>query len=192
MLSGPDGSVLAAHDGAAPGDQLGTWVASVGDVDGDGVPDQGFGAPGSDVGGLDAGLVLVRSGARGAIVFAVPGQEEGEGLGVVAGAGDVDGDGRADIVLGSALASLTGPHAGGVSIVSGRTGLVLCAGGGPMPFTWLGASVAGVGDLDGDGRPDVAAGGPVHDDIGGRAGLVQVMGCAPFASGVVAHPPLRK
>lgn len=191
MVSGADGSTLGVQDGAAPGDQLGTWVAALGDVDGDGIPDQGLGAPGSDAGSLDAGLVLVRSGARGRALFVLPGQSEGEGLGTSAAAGDVDGDGRADFVLGSALGDASGQHAGRVSIVSGRTGLVLCAGDGPLPFTWLGAAVAGVGDLDGDGRPDVAAGGPVHDDVVSRPGLVQVLGCAPFSPGWVAHPPLR-
>jgi hypothetical protein len=170
LFSGRDGSVLAAHHGTGVGDQLGHWLAGIGDVDGDGTPDLAFGVPGSDEGALDAGAVVVHSGATGALLLFVPGLDEGGGLGVVARAGDVDRDGHLDLAVGAPTAA---GHAGRVRVISGATGLDLMSVEGTRPGEWFGLALAGVGDVDGNGRADLVAGAPGHDDMLDKAGLVR-------------------
>ena len=58
LVSGVDGTILHQFDGAASGDEFGSSLAGVGDVDGDGVPDVAIGAPGAG-----PGRVYVYSGA---------------------------------------------------------------------------------------------------------------------------------
>ncbi|MCB9898487.1 MAG: FG-GAP repeat protein [Planctomycetes bacterium] len=189
VLPGQGGDALGTLFGAGVGDQLGTWVAGVGDVDGDGVPDAAAGAPGDDGSALDAGAVHVRAGAGGAQLLVIAGQGEGEGLGVVCGAGDLDGDGRADLAVGAPSSDAAGDDAGRVRLVS-ASGAELCAADGFGVRAWLGAALTALGDTDGDGRPEVAAGAPVHDDVLSRPGRLVVLGCVPFAPGAVADPPL--
>ncbi len=69
-----------------------------------------------------------------------------------AAAGDLDGDGSDDLVVGDA----SNGDRGRVRLVSGRTGRTLATITGSAG-EYLGRHVAGVGDLDGDGRPDVVA-----------------------------------
>jgi len=75
----------------------------------------------------------------------------------VANAGDVDADGVADIIVGDDGDSSTGTHAGCVVVFSGRTGALVHEFFGNAPLDDLGWSVAGLGDVDGDGYDDVGA-----------------------------------
>jgi hypothetical protein len=94
-------SVLHAFTGDSAGDACGSSVASAGDVDGDGTNDVvvgHYGAPG----GVYAGRVRVHSGATGAVVFTLAGSAAGDQFGAsVDGAGDVNGDGFADVIVGA-------------------------------------------------------------------------------------------
>lgn len=75
----------------------------------------------------------------------------------VASLGDVDGDGRADVVI---ACSFGGKQVGRAALVSGRTGGVLHAWEGESKDHEFGRSVAACGDVDGDGRCDVAIAAP--------------------------------
>jgi len=174
VLSGADGAILFEVHGQGAGDRLGSRVGAAGDVDGDGVPDLLVGIPGADLAGIDSGGARVCSGVDGAELLTIAGQGPGELLEACRGVGDLDGDGRADLAVGAPGADGHHPQAGRVRVVSGASGSTLLTLEGRSPDDWLGATLRGVGDLDGDGCPDFAAGAPGHDDVPSERGHVVV------------------
>jgi len=156
----------------SPGDAVGASLAGLGDADGDRIADWAVGAPGRDVGPwTGAGRVLIFSGGGGDLLGEETGSADGEGVGAsLAGPGDLDGDGLADVVIGTPEA------AGGAGRVEARSS----AGGGLLwmlegvPGDRLGASLAGIGDANGDGVGDVVAGAPGASP-GGLAGAGLVL-----------------
>jgi hypothetical protein len=82
----------------------------------------------------------------------------------VSAAGDFDGDGFSDVAVGnpSSFGPL-GPGMGEVRVVSGRTHRALDRSTGTSSWDYLGYSVAGVGDTNGDGLDDVLVGMPLGE-----------------------------
>jgi hypothetical protein len=163
----PAGTVLHRFDGEASGDTFGSAVANAGDVNRDGVPDIIVGAPTANPGGREsAGSAFVFSGADGRMLLRFDGATGGppifDHLGAaVAGAGDMDGDGVPDLVVGAPGASPGDRFgAGSVFVFSGADGRLLLRFDGEAELDRLGTSVAGAGDLNGDGRAEVIVGAP--------------------------------
>jgi len=97
-------------DGAVPGQGLGSSLAGVGDQNGDGLPDIAIGASAASPAGREsAGEIVVMAGQSGSAtrdtssaLQRVEGPAAGAGLGAsLVSAGDVDGDGRADLLAGA-------------------------------------------------------------------------------------------
>ena len=175
VYSGADGSILRTFTGAAAGDELGRSAAAAGDVNGDGFADVILGAPFSDAGGPDSGTAYVRSGLDGSVLHVIAGTEANGQLGYsVAGCGDLNGDGRADFIVGERWASPNGTKSGRARVYSGQNGAVLFTFDGAASDDALGTSVSGAGDVNGDGVPDVVVGAPFADSNGVDAGRVRV------------------
>jgi hypothetical protein len=162
-------SPLFEATGNRPLDHLGTAVAAVGDVDGDGVVDVALGAPSEPGGASSPGSVRVVSGDDGSLIHEIRWVAAGEGLfgQALAGVGDADGDGVDDLVAGFPTA---GPSVeeSRVVLISGQSGQILIMLGtvGSDPWDAFGWSLARLGDLDGDGRQEYAVGAPSLSDEG--------------------------
>ena len=171
--SGKTGAVLHAFDGLWFNHNLGHSVSGAGDVDNDGRADVIGGAPFAD-GPMDqdpnAGMAIVWSGATGGLLHVLHGADDADRFGSsVSSAGDVDGDGHDDIVGGAPLGDLNGAPAssGYARVYSGATGALLHSFVGGSAGARLGDQVAGLGDVDGDGRGDILVTGPNGADLSG-------------------------
>ncbi len=174
VYSGVDGSVLRALAGSA-GDFFGSAVSAAGDANSDGFADFLVGVPFSDVGAFNAGSACVFSGVGDAVLHAFHGSGIGDQLGNDVGeAGDVDGDGLNDFLLGVPGADAAGIDSGAAEVRAGSDGSVLLLVPGSSSGEYLGA-VAAAGDVDGDGRDDVAVGAASSDAGGNEAGTVRIV-----------------
>ncbi len=143
-------------DASSSGAALGAMFVSVlGDIDGDHVPDI-YATDFSDASkGPATGRVYVYSGRTGKTLVDLPGDVAGEGFGIGGGrTGDVDGDGIADLVVGSWQYSAAAWSGGRVRVLSGKDGRVLQTITGRVPGETLGFDAIGIGDVDGDGKTD--------------------------------------
>lgn len=168
MISGRTRAVLYTCTGDNPGDHFGAAIAGTGDVNGDGHPDFAVGAN-QYIDWLTSGLGYVRvfSGKDGTELFTVAGEQPGDMFGsAVAGVGDVDGDGAADVFAGALWSDQGAPNAGKAYVFSGKTAELLFSTAGGAYLDYVGHAAAGLGDVDGDGRADFAIGCMGVDPMG--------------------------
>jgi RTX calcium-binding nonapeptide repeat (4 copies)/FG-GAP repeat len=181
-LSGNNGFRI---NGIAATDFSGDSVSSAGDVNGDGIDDLIIGATGADPNGSDSGQSYVVFGSRngfaadlnlstlnGSNGFRINGIAAGDSLGSsVSNAGDVNGDGIDDLIIGADGASPHGDFSGqsyvvfgsrakikpvlNLSTLNGRNGFRI---NGIAAYDSLGSSVSSAGDVNADGIDDLIIG----------------------------------
>lgn len=136
LYSGASGELLWSVDGA-PGAQLGIGIEAAGDVNGDGVPDVVAGAPGID-------RAYAYSGRDGQVVLTLEASQTQENFGrKVSDVGDLDGDGRADVLVGAPANDARGQDAGRAALYSGKDGSILVELWGEEAGDAFGSSGAG-------------------------------------------------
>ena len=158
VFSGRTGALLYGIPAPPSGRQLGFFfVAGVGDTNGDGVPDV-YAADYADAShGRGTGRAAVYSGVDGSLLHAFVGASAGQGTGPGREAGDVDGDGLVDLAVGSYTSPDGAPNAGKIEIYSGADGSLLRRITSTTENEQLGFDAVGLGDVDGDGAPDLLA-----------------------------------
>jgi Ca2+-binding RTX toxin-like protein len=198
-----NGSTGFKISGEAAGDFAGGAVHSAGDINGDGFDDLVIGADGRDANGNNSGGAYVvfghggsfaanldLSSLNGANGFEIGGVLAFDHAGwSVSSAGDVNGDGIDDLLVGAILAGTnkgaysgaayvlfgqTGGFASTVNLSSldGTTGFVLRGG---VEYDEAGFSVSRAGDINGDGFADLIVGAPYSDAAGKSSGSAYVV-----------------
>jgi hypothetical protein len=154
VFSGRDGTMLWNLPGPRVDSRFGHALAGLGDADADGYDDFVVGAPGETSQGT-TGAVYVYSGQTGTVLHSYVSGPGGALFGeVVAAAGDINLDGYADFMF-------TARDRLRVRVQSGRDGsdLFKITLPGLNPFEHI-QSLANLGDINGDGYPDLAIGSP--------------------------------
>jgi hypothetical protein len=165
ILSGSDLHELKKIGSGA--DQFGTAVCWCGDLDGDGIPELAAGAPATG-----SGVVRIYSPATWTLYRTLQSKNSGDYFGTtLVNAGDVNGDGFDDLVVG-AWGGTSNP--GAAIVFSGADGSILFQMNGS--YDGFGISIASIGDVDGDGISDLAVGAPsydatTHSEMSGRVEL---------------------
>lgn len=168
-LSAPADQVLLKSPNEAANGGFGAAVSGIPDVNGDGFDDVIVGAPGETVSGnANSGRVYIFSGATGLLIrthTSPNGAANGRFGGSVSGIADINGDGRGDYIVGAR--GEAGPG-GRAYVYNGATGALIRTHVSQNPEAGgeFGRSVAGVPDLNNDGRGDYIVGAP-QENVGG-------------------------
>ena len=193
-------------------DTFGEALASLGDIDGDGVTDLAVAARGDDTGGDGTGAVYVLLlNANGTVKSSqkiaagtggAPPLELGDFFGgSLASLGDLDGDGVTDLAVGATQDEGDSPvqiFFGAVHIlllnangtVKGFHKVARGTPGAPGPMDHFGLSVASLGDLNGDGFIDLAVGNRISSNSSSDSLFVLFLGSSPvFTSPEAVNVP---
>ena len=199
-LSGLDGSNGFVITGSSAYDNSGFSVSAAGDINGDGIDDLVIGAPGSSPDEAYSGTSYVvfgseawasslsLSGLDGSNGFVINGVNAYDASGTsVSAAGDINGDGIDDLIIGAPYATTSADYTGAgyvvfgseawasslnLSSLNGNNGFLI---NGVNSYDSLGDSVSAAGDINGDGIDDVIIGATLAGTIDNYAGASYVV-----------------
>lgn len=183
VYSGADGSLLYSWSGGYSS-WFGVSVSDAGDLNADGYDDVIVGSTGADPGNrYEAGSAYAYSGANGSLLYQWDGVNEDDEFGTsVSTAGDMNGDGFDDVIIGAAYSSPGGlQYAGAAYVFSGLNGTLMHQWDGTADSDTFGLSVSSAGDTNQDGLDEVIV-SAYQASLGGlvNAGSAYVFGFNPY------------
>jgi hypothetical protein len=200
-ISPSDGD-QAIFNGQSTADNAGFSVSGGADVTGDGGADLIVGAPYHDAAGNDSGAVYVVAGPLSSgttnlslttAAAKVVGGRSGDTAGwSIALAGDVNGDGLEDLLIGAREAGTSSNKSGGAFLLYGPLSGAISLNDadiellGELGEDHAGTSVAGAGDINNDGFADILVGAPENDGSGANAGAAYLLLSATSGAGLAA------
>lgn len=159
----------AVFTGSTAGDNFGQSVASAGDINNDGYEDVIVGAPYNDQPGSDAGKAYLFTNSQNFVstpMNSFTGEFPGDQFGVTASdAGDVNGDGYPDVIVGATDAERAYIYFGG-RLTDNFADVVIYT---VSPGDGFGKCVSSAGDVNNDGFADVVIGASKHSSTTGAA-----------------------
>ncbi|MBO45715.1 MAG: hypothetical protein CMJ96_02350 [Planctomycetes bacterium] len=160
LFSSKDGQKLLSIMSRTENARLGSAIAELGDLTGDGVRDFLLGIPGIVGEGPEQGCVRFVNGKSAQTFNQITGVQAGEKMGTsVVVPGDLDGDGTLDFIVGSpGFGGKAGNECGAVRAFSGRSREMLYEIEGANRRGQFGQSLASLPDIDGDQIPDCLVG----------------------------------
>jgi hypothetical protein len=160
LYSGGSGALIQTIPAISTGGEFGWDLAMLSDLDGDGRQEL---IVGDNRGTYQVGAVHVFASASNSLLFTMYGEGPAHAFGAtVADAGDVDNDGKADILVGAEAAA---SGKGAAYVFSGADGSLLRRYVGAATSDRFGHDVGGLGDIDGDGHADVLIGATYADGV---------------------------
>ncbi|MBL8843691.1 MAG: hypothetical protein JNL90_19370 [Planctomycetes bacterium] len=171
LLSGADGSLLRRQRSDRHDPAFAVALAALPDLDGDGVEELAIGG---------SGYVEIRSARDGSLLLTL---SDGLGAsGVTALAAGRQPDGQVVLLVGERRGSPTAFPRGAVTLFDAASGARLHQRFGLARDDELGAALAWLGDVTGDGRGDFAIGSPGSDSAGSEAGRVAIVDGTSYAT----------
>ncbi len=167
-------------EGIRGADHFASAVSTAGDVNGDGYSDVLVGAWGHDEPGrINAGRVYLYHGAAAGVVTTPAWEDTGTAEDYfgssVASAGDVNGDGYSDVIVGASVWHTgTGKAYVYYGSITNLSEVPDWTAEGENLYDHFGNSVASAGDVNGDGYADVIVGAPDNDDYGNGTGKAYI------------------
>ena len=175
--------------------ELGTSVSSAGDVNGDGFSDVIVGAQKYDNGQLDEGAAFIFHGSQAGIsttaATVIEGNQTAAYLGSgVSSAGDVNGDGYSDVIIGARRYDNGESDEGTAFVYHGSAVGINTTPAATLESNqasaWFGHSVSGAGDVNGDGYSDVIVGAYLYDNGESDEGAAMIYHGS--GSGIISTP----
>jgi len=178
--------MTARYCGSGDNEFLGWSVSGAGDIDDDGLDDAIFGAPGNTDAGGDAGAAFIAQGGEDGDfesddAYATLLGTGGEAGSSVSEGGDVNGDGRADLLVGAPEEDDGGANSGtAYLILGGISGTIDLANAdtklyGTQSNEYAGWSISTAGDVNNDGLSDMLVGAYLNSEGGEEAGGAYVI-----------------
>ena len=120
-------------------------------------------------------VMSVLGQAQATIAYTFDGDSMSDWFGYsVSNAGDVNGDGFSDLIVGARFDDNNGSDSGSARVLSGVDGAILHTFDGDSGFDFFGFSVSNAGDVNGDGFADLIVGARFDDNNGSNSGSARV------------------